>query len=129
MSLSLQSFGMDPPSKFSSFGRMRKYSLLSQLKLSKNTIELSKELSKKYKVDVENILNLIITKSEIYVPVPLSSPVCEDPTDDKFLACALISKENFVISGDKALLATSGFQGIKVINPKNFLEIFIKNRQ
>ncbi len=45
----------------------------------------------------------------------LREPVCKDPDDDKFLACALASKCKVIVSGDKNLLKVSGFHGIRVI--------------
>ncbi len=52
----------------------------------------------------------------------LSTPVCEDPDDDKFLACALSGHARLVVSGDKALVATSGYRGIKVVTPRSFMD-------
>ncbi len=52
----------------------------------------------------------------------LSEPVCEDPDDDKFLACALSGHARFVVSGDKAVIATSGYRGIKVVTPCAFMD-------
>ncbi len=52
----------------------------------------------------------------------LSESVCEDPDDDKFLACALSGHARLVVSGDKALVATSGYRGIKVVTPRVFID-------
>ena len=52
----------------------------------------------------------------------LKEPVCEDPDDDKFLACALASGSKVIISGDKLLLKISGYQGIQVLNPRAFVD-------
>ncbi len=49
-------------------------------------------------------------------------PICSDPDDDKFLAAAISGKAGFVVSGDKALLKTDGFQGIRVMKPSDFLK-------
>ncbi|NTW34877.1 MAG: PIN domain-containing protein [Syntrophobacteraceae bacterium] len=42
----------------------------------------------------------------------LGEPVCEDPDDDKFIACTMASKTNLIVSGDKHLLKVSGFQAV-----------------
>ena len=41
----------------------------------------------------------------------LREPVCDDPDDDKFLACALASGAKVIVSGDKHLLKVSGYHG------------------
>lgn len=59
-------------------------------------------------VDIAPILELLAVEAEMVSSSTLSHPVCEDPDDDKFLACALTSGTKFVISGDKQLLKASG---------------------
>ncbi|MFQ5637455.1 MAG: PIN domain-containing protein [bacterium] len=51
--------------------------------------------------------------------------VCEDPDDDKFLACAHATETRFVVSGDKKLLAVSGYTDVKVIQPRNFVDKYL----
>jgi len=55
----------------------------------------------------------------------LSEPVCVDPDDDKFLACALASKSKMIVSGDKHLLDVSGFREIQMLKPRKFLDEFL----
>ena len=57
----------------------------------------------------------------------LSRQVCEDADDDKFLACTVAGKVDFIVSGDKLLLKTSGYEGIKVVTARNFVENHLKN--
>jgi putative PIN family toxin of toxin-antitoxin system len=49
----------------------------------------------------------------------------EDPDDDKFIECAVSLKADFIISGDKALLAIQDYMGIRIVTPKKFLDSFI----
>lgn len=49
--------------------------------------------------------------------------VVSDPDDDKFIACALALKAGYVVSGDKALVSVQQYQGIRIVTPKEFLEI------
>jgi len=51
--------------------------------------------------------------------------VCKDPSDDKFPACALASRCRVVVSGDKHLLQISGYRGIEVLKPREFLTKYI----
>lgn len=61
--------------------------------------------------DITRTLNLVLVNSEICEPEPLLQPVCADPKDDKFIACAVVSKTKIIVSGDKHLLAVSGYRG------------------
>ena len=49
----------------------------------------------------------------------------EDPDDDKFIECAVALKADFVISGDKALIAIQDYMGISIVTPKEFLDSYI----
>jgi putative PIN family toxin of toxin-antitoxin system len=49
----------------------------------------------------------------------------EDPDDDKFIECAVSLKADFIVSGDKALLAIQDYMGIRIVTPKEFLDSFI----
>jgi putative PIN family toxin of toxin-antitoxin system len=64
-------------------------------------------------VDLQSILDFVTIKAEIIPAESLSKRVNEDPDDDKFLACAISSKNKLIISGDKHLLRVSGFKGLK----------------
>lgn len=45
-----------------------------------------------------------------------------DPTDNKFLACALEAKADYVVSGDNHLLSLKHFHGIQIIDARTFVE-------
>jgi uncharacterized protein len=59
---------------------------------------------------------------------PLEEPACEDPDDDKFLACALAADVDVIVSGDKALLKLSGYRGIHVLAPGRFVQSRLSDR-
>lgn len=44
-----------------------------------------------------------------------------DPDDNKFLAAAVEAVAEFVVSGDKHLLALGSFRGIRILTPAAFL--------
>jgi predicted nucleic acid-binding protein len=58
----------------------------------------------------------------------LAAPVSDDPADDKFLAAALASHTPLIVSGDKDLLRVSGWRGIKVLTPRQFLDQHLLGR-
>jgi putative PIN family toxin of toxin-antitoxin system len=80
-------------------------------------------------VDLDPVLNLFAAEAELTVAPPLPEPVCDDPDDDKFLACALASKTKIIISGDKQLLRVSGYRGIEVIRPRTFVDEYLSTRK
>jgi uncharacterized protein len=76
-------------------------------------------------VDLAPILKLVIQNAAVVSAPPLPDPVCKDPDDDKFLACALSSGSTVIISGDKHLLEASGYRGIEVFKPRDFVSKFL----
>ncbi len=47
--------------------------------------------------------------------------VTEDPTDDKYLSCAMEAEAERIISGDEHLKNLEEYQGIRVLAPAQFL--------
>jgi putative PIN family toxin of toxin-antitoxin system len=76
-------------------------------------------------IDLQPFLEYLIQSAVIYSAPLLSEPVCEDPDDDKFLACALASGNTVVVSGDKHLLKVSGYRGIEVLKPRVFVDRYL----
>jgi putative PIN family toxin of toxin-antitoxin system len=50
--------------------------------------------------------------------------ICADPADDKFLACALATSADYLVSGDKALTELKQYKSVKIIKPSEFLKMF-----
>jgi putative PIN family toxin of toxin-antitoxin system len=76
-------------------------------------------------IDISPILNFVVEHASVYQPARLKQPVCEDPDDDKFISCALASRSNVIVSGDKHLLKVSGYQGIEVLKPRQFTDRYL----
>ena len=53
---------------------------------------------------------------------PLTEPVSRDPADDMFLAAAFAAQAPLIVSGDKDLLRVTGWRGIAVLSPRQFVE-------
>ena len=77
-------------------------------------------------IDLNPIRNFVIEHAKVYESVKLKEPVCEDPDDDKFIACALASGSKVIISGDKHLLKVSGYEGIEILKPRDFVDEYLK---
>ena len=76
-------------------------------------------------IDLKPMLTFLIEHAKVYRSAKLKEPVCEDPDDDKFIACALASGSRVIISGDKHLLKVSGYQGIEVLKPRQFIDRYL----
>jgi putative PIN family toxin of toxin-antitoxin system len=88
--------------------------------------QVAARLSQKYKgVDISSLLDLVAVHSLIVQVAPLPRPVSLDRNDDIFLACALAASTRIIVSGDKHLLAVSGWAGIRVLRPKAFVDEFL----
>ncbi len=77
-------------------------------------------------VELEPWLQLLASSSILVHARALPEQVCRDPDDDKFLACAIAGGTKIVVSGDKALRDTSGYAGITVLTPREFVERYLK---
>lgn len=73
-------------------------------------------------VSLAPLLALLVMNAEIVSPPELSRQVSRDRDDDKFIACAVASKCKYIVSGDKDLLEVSGYRGVKVVTPREFLD-------
>ena len=77
-------------------------------------------------IDFEPALKFVIQNAIVYSAPALPEKVCEDPDDDKFLACALASRSKIIVSGDKHLLKVSGYQNIDVLKPSDFMNKYFE---
>ncbi len=80
-------------------------------------------------VDLEAFLELVTLRARIVDASPLKEKVCSDQDDDKFLACAIASSAKMICSGDKALLRVSGYKGITILKPKDFVVRHLSKKQ
>ena len=102
-----------------------------QLIISREIIEeyrrVGEVLSRQFQlIDIDSLIDLLILEADIIKVVSLPEPVCIDPEDDKFLACALCSDTKVIISGDKHLLQASGYRGIHVVTPRKFIDDYLE---
>jgi putative PIN family toxin of toxin-antitoxin system len=76
-------------------------------------------------IDLRPFLDLVAEKAEMCHAQPLPAPVCVDPDDDKFFACALAGKIKVIVSGDKHLLQVSVYRNISVLKPREFVDAYL----
>ncbi len=70
-------------------------------------------------------LKLLETDATLVTPHDLVTVVQDDPDDDKFVALAMASGAEYIVSGDKHLLSIGAYQGVKILNPADFLTVFL----
>jgi uncharacterized protein len=49
--------------------------------------------------------------------------VSDDPDDDKYLAAAVEGRAAFVVTGDPDLLAGKEHAGVRIVSPREFLDV------
>jgi putative PIN family toxin of toxin-antitoxin system len=69
------------------------------------------------------LLNAISVNGELITAPKLGLSICKDPDDDKFIAAAIASNSEFIVTGDKLLLAVNGYQGVRIVPPAKFLKL------
>ncbi|MCL5992498.1 MAG: putative toxin-antitoxin system toxin component, PIN family [Bacteroidetes bacterium] len=101
-----------------------------RLCLSKNIlneyIEVLNRLEKLDRKELNELLILFTTYRNMNFAnkTPSIIVVINDPDDDKFIECAVELGAEYIITGDKELLSIKQFGNIKIVNPKQFLDIF-----
>jgi putative PIN family toxin of toxin-antitoxin system len=76
-------------------------------------------------IDLRPMIDLVTVTAKLCPDEELGEPVCDDPDDDKFIACALVSKSKLIVSGDKHLLKVSGYRGVRVLKPREFVDTYL----
>jgi predicted nucleic acid-binding protein len=51
------------------------------------------------------------------------STICAEPHDDKYISAALEGRAAFVVTGDRQFLALREHEGIRIVDPRAFLEL------
>ena len=110
------------PGKILNAWRAGEIVLVASAEIVEEYVATAEALSARYEsMPLGPILALVVKHSELWQCPPLTEQVCTDPDDDKFLACALASGADFVVSGDKALRRVSGYHGVVVVSPGQFV--------
>lgn len=83
-------------------------------------------IRRKYHVtdgDVEQLIDLL-QRDALLVPddADTAGAIPADPTDEKILACALDGQADLIVSGNLHLLNLVQYQGIPILNARQFLE-------
>ena len=66
----------------------------------------------------------IITKGALKI-----NAIVDDPSDNKYLSCALEGKAAFIVSGDSHLKDLKTFKGVRIVDPATFLAAVLKDER
>lgn len=61
---------------------------------------------------------------EIHARTDSITPICRDSDDDLILACARDAVADYVVTGDEDLLVLKNYEGINIVNPREFEKLF-----
>ncbi len=87
--------------------------------------ELRRTLRTKFKADPDKLplVAALCEEAEIVTPVSLGERVCRDKDDDVVLATAVAGRAAVIVTGDDDLLALKKFRDIRILSPRQFLEL------
>ncbi len=72
--------------------------------------------------DILKIIGFIKNTGQIVFPSETIN-ICRDSKDNALLKCAVAGNADFIVTGDKDLLALSPFRGIHIVTPSRFLVV------
>ncbi len=73
--------------------------------------------------EIDRFLNAYINIARMTPGGLRIDAVAADPSDNKYLACAVEGNAAFIISGDRHLTDLQSFRGIRITSPAEFLKI------
>jgi len=71
---------------------------------------------------VKRFFRLIFRKAIISKDIYHTDKIVDDPTDNKFLACALEKKADYIVSRDPHLRNLKHYHGIQIVDAATFIE-------
>jgi len=87
--------------------------------------ELRRTLGEKFSWEnwrIEETLDYLFADAKKFNPDFIPA-ISRDPKDNPIIACAMSAVANVIVSGDKDLLVLKRHGTIRIINPKNFVQL------
>jgi uncharacterized protein len=116
-------FFTGPPSRILAAWIADRFDLVVSTEILEEYREVARRIGARFPgVELGPVLDRIALHALLVVPVQLPDDACPDRDDVKFLECALGCRADCVVSGDRALLRSSGYEGIEVVTPREFVQ-------
>ena len=112
-----------PPRRILEAWRDERVELVACLEILEEYQEVGRRLSGRFPgVSLEPFFSLLLTHLVLVARQGEPEAVVGDADDDKFFACAVAAGARTLVSGDKAVLAASGYRGVEVLKPRTFVD-------
>jgi predicted nucleic acid-binding protein len=73
--------------------------------------------------DVRQFLGGLARSAQFFRDAPQVPAVTRDPSDDQVIACAVAARAEYLVMGDDDMLVLSEHQGIRIVTPRQFLDL------
>jgi putative PIN family toxin of toxin-antitoxin system len=73
--------------------------------------------------EVEEVFAFYLSKTNHVKVSGKLRGVCRDPNDDMVFECAALAGASIIVASDKDLLAVVNYEGIRILTPREFLEL------
>lgn len=110
---------------------VRRYLPACELVISRALLaKLAGTMREKFRLDADELpfLKIYEDAATVVKTGPLTKPVCRDKDDDELLATSLVGQVEVILTGDQDLLVLKEFQGIKILSPRQFVEMMDCNK-
>ena len=119
-------FFSGPPSQILQAWKKKKIVITLSQDILDEYYRVAESLSSKYStIDIFQIIELVTIHAQFVDTKEIDITICEDPDDNKFIECAIASGNKIIVSGDKHLLKITGYQGITVFKPREFVDRYL----
>jgi predicted nucleic acid-binding protein len=89
---------------------------------AKDSLSAQLQDLKPTEANIRRFFRLIFRKAVISKDIYQTGKIVDDPTDNKFLACALEKKADYIVSRDPHLRNLKHFHGIQIVDATTFIE-------
>jgi len=115
-----------PPAKILKAWHRGELQLIVSPEILEEYYEVCERISVRYPdIDITRILLLIARNSQVVDAPTLAERVSRDADDDKFIACAVASGTQIIISGDNDLLTAPDYKDVQIVTPRDFVDSHI----
>jgi len=117
--------GTGPPKKIKDCLQAKMFQAVYAVELFDELIDVLSRPKFALKIQATEVSKLLQLIEEVAILVKLDTipSISRDPKDDMFLACAAVSKSDYIVSGDPDLLDLVEHGKTKIVNPAQFLQI------